>query len=306
MQCQPVISIEWSPSNVPSGLYRKLFFRRSTGLKVGESLPGLTCECANVQVDADNLNAYRLVIEQTKDAKVSDPVPLFYPHALFGSAHLLMISHRQFPLSASGLLHLRNHVIQRRPFSIAEPWGMRCELTRQRVVEKGIEFDFDSTVTVGGSVVWESVSTYLKRQRTQSKQGGEQDWEESPLADLFPAFDSAAVAGSFAVPHNIGKRYAKVTGDYNPIHVSSLAAKLFGFKRAIAHGMWSVARAIPELPQVVGTLRHDVAFKGPMLVKSQAELKQGEDGRFDIFCGKNPRPVIVGVYRTAADSETLI
>ena len=71
MHCQPTVPIQWSPDDVPSGLYRKLFFRRSPGLKVGEALPGLTCECAKVQVDGDNLTAYRSVIEQAGASDLS-------------------------------------------------------------------------------------------------------------------------------------------------------------------------------------------------------------------------------------------
>src|SRR5699024_7533951 len=41
-----------------------------------------------------------------------------------------------------------------------------------------------------------------------------------------------------------GRRYAEVSGDRNPIHLGSVPAKLFGFQRAIAHGMYTAARAL--------------------------------------------------------------
>ena len=298
MKCHPSVSIKWSPNSVPKGLYRQLFFSRRPGLKSGGTLPGLLCEANGVHVESGNLSAYRFVIQKTGD---EHQVPLFYPHALFGSAHLMMISHAEFPLSAVGLLHLRNHLIQHAPFGIDKPWDMKCELARQRQVEKGIEFDFDSMVTIEGSVVWESISTYLKRGKSKGAV------EESPLADLFPTLDKEAKGiGNFGVPHNIGRRYAKVTGDYNPIHVSSLLAKLFGFKRAIAHGMWSVARAMQVLPPIDYPVRHDVAFKGPLLVNSQATLKHDMESRFDIYGGTNPRPVIVGQFQAAYEAERLL
>ena len=296
MECNPPVNVIWSPYNVPNGLYRRLFFKSCPGLRNGESLPRISCQGTNIQCDAQNLTDYQFVIQQPSN---ETEVPLFYPHALFGSAHLMIIGHDTFPLRAFGLLHLRNHVIRYRTFGIDSPWDMKCELTRQRVVEKGLEFDFDSTVQIDGEVVWRSISTYLKR----GKQSGE--LEESPLGNLFPPLPEDAVgSGEFDVPHNIGRRYAKVTGDYNPIHVSSLAAKLFGFKRAIAHGMWSVARAIEQLPKVDGPVRHDVAFKGPMFVTSKATLKAASDGRFDLYCGSNPRPVIVGTYQQSFVDET--
>ncbi|MFD5633726.1 MaoC/PaaZ C-terminal domain-containing protein [Streptomyces sp. NPDC127077] len=45
---------------------------------------------------------------------------------------------------------------------------------------------------------------------------------------------------------DVGRRYGAVSGDRNPIHLHPLTARLFGFPRAIAHGMWTVARCLAE------------------------------------------------------------
>ena len=296
MECSPLHEVDWLPGESDRGLYRKLFFSWRSGLEPGKVLPRIACVAHGVSLSSQHVAAYRSVT----NASDLDSVPLLYPHALMGPAHLMIIGHPQFPLGAVGLLHLRNHVLQRRPCDIERPWDLRCELARQRYVDKGLEFDFDSTVSIEGEVVWQSVSTYLKRGRPQG------EIEESPLSGLFAALpDDAVESTRFDVPGDIGKQYARVTGDYNPIHVSTLAAKLFGFKRSIAHGMWSVARALDDLPKIDGPVRHDVAFKGPMFTGSLAAMKCGENGRFDLFCGNNPRPVIVGAWRSATDGEQL-
>ncbi len=298
MECQPTIPIDWAPTPFPKGMYWRLIFGRRSGLQAGQTLPAIHVSGKQIHVRRETLEQYRFV---TMVPASDDPfVPLMFPHALLGSAHLIIISHDAFPIPSFGILHLRNHVIQYRSFGIDEPWDVSCHLARQRNVEKGLEFDFDTTVSIGGDVVWRSVSTYLKRMEPAA------DLEISPLADLFPPLgETIGEATSFGVPHNIGKRYAKVTGDYNPIHVSGIAAKFCGFKRAIAHGMWSLARVIAELPPVTGAVRMDVAFKGPMFVNSQATVKNGPDGRFDLYCGANPRPVIVGVYQEAHEGEVI-
>lgn len=302
MKCQPPVPISWSPQELQTGIYRRLLFSRRRGLSRGQTLPGLICVSNKLHVTAKSLADYRFVVQEAGD---TENVPLFFPHAMFGGAHLRMIAHPTFPLRASGLLHLRNHVLQHRPFSASELWDMRCVLSRQRHVEKGLEFDFDSRVTIDGQVVWESISTYFKRGKGAHIDASH-ELEASPLAGLFAGIEATAVTKTtIGVPYNIGKRYAKVTGDYNPIHVSNLAAKLFGFKRAIAHGMWSVARTVHELPTIGGSIRHDVAFKGPMYVNSQAEIRCDDHGRFEIYCGTNTRPVIVGLYRQAAEGERL-
>ena len=49
------------------------------------------------------------------------------------------------------------------------------------------------------------------------------------------------------LPGDLGRRYAAVSGDRNPIHLYPLTAKALGFPRQIAHGMWSLARCVAAL-----------------------------------------------------------
>ncbi|TMF44955.1 MAG: hypothetical protein E6I24_10230, partial [Chloroflexi bacterium] len=71
------------------------------------------------------------------------------------------------------------------------------------------------------------------------------------------------------VPRNIGRRYAAVSGDVNPIHLNPLAARLFGFRRAIAHGMWLKARCLAALEgRLPDALTATVEFKSPLLLPS--------------------------------------
>ncbi|SCD77380.1 MaoC like domain-containing protein, partial [Streptomyces sp. DpondAA-D4] len=48
------------------------------------------------------------------------------------------------------------------------------------------------------------------------------------------------------LPGDLGRRYGAVSGDRNPIHLHPLTARLFGFPRHLAHGMWTVARCLAE------------------------------------------------------------
>jgi acyl dehydratase len=86
------------------------------------------------------------------------------------------------------------------------------------------------------------------------------------------------------VPDDAGRRYAKVSGDVNPIHLSGLTAKAFGFKRAIAHGMWVKARALAalsgRLPDVVAV---DVGFRKPLFLPSTVALATApREGGWDL------------------------
>jgi len=81
-------------------------------------------------------------------------------------------------------------------------------------------------------------------------------------------------------PADIGRRYAKVSGDYNPIHLSAASAKLFGLPSAIAHGLWIKTRAVAALNSHLPAANVEifVAFKKPVRLPSEVILLSSEAG----------------------------
>ncbi len=51
------------------------------------------------------------------------------------------------------------------------------------------------------------------------------------------------------VAANAGRQYAKLSGDFNPIHLSNITARLLGMRQAIIHGMHTVAKVEAHLRQ---------------------------------------------------------
>jgi acyl dehydratase len=89
----------------------------------------------------------------------------------------------------------------------------------------------------------------------------------------------ARTSARWRVPADAGRRYARVSGDVNPIHLSALTARAFGFPRAIAHGMWVEARALAALSgRLPDALAVDVAFRKPLLLPSTVELATARAG----------------------------
>ena len=65
----------------------------------------------------------------------------------------------------------------------------------------------------------------------------------------------------------------------NPIHLSGLTAKAFGFKRAIAHGMWVKARVLAALGgRLPDAFTVDVAFRKPLFLPSTVTLSTAQAG----------------------------
>jgi hypothetical protein len=152
--------------------------------------------------------------------------------------------------------------------------------------------------------LWEEISTYFVRGKF-----GKED-PVSPLAAI-DTLDAGEPIKEWRFAKNLGKRYAKISGDYNPIHMSALAAKLFGFKRDIAHGFCALAVTLGNLPALSSdeAVRLDVFFKGPVFLGSSVVLrnKTSDDAnRFDLFCGDNDRPSICGNLRVISQGVKLI
>jgi acyl dehydratase len=208
-----------------------------------------------------------------------------------GSMHMNMLSHKDFPIRLLGAVHLKNRIIQRKAIHVDQVMDLHSEIGAYRLVEKGVEFDFTTTVMVQGETYWEEISTYFMAGRFGGKENPS-DEKSFELNKLEETEDKA----SWHVPADRGRRYAKITGDYNPIHMSSLAAKLFGFKRDIAHGFGVVAQGIEQSDAIANDaaeIQLDVIFKGPVFLDSQVYLKQGvgeHQKSFDIYCGDNPKP----------------
>jgi acyl dehydratase len=235
----------------------------------GGDLPDTHLARKGVAVDPAHLAAYDRVCR----LPVNDVLPVTYPHMLTFPLQMALMTDRSFPLALPGLVHVRNRIEVLRPIGAdalldLEVWAERFARHRS-----GATVDLCATVSAGGQEVWRSRSTYLARGATAP--------DGSPDADIEVAVgDLARVAATWRIPDDAGRRYAKVSGDVNPIHLSGLTAKAFGFKRAIAHGMWVKARVLGalagRLPEV---LDFDVAFRKPLFLPSTVTLSTAEVDR---------------------------
>jgi acyl dehydratase len=189
---------------------------------------------------------------------VKDTVPLTYPHMLAQPLHLAILTDPRFPVPAMGMVHIENSITQHRLIGVGETLDVRVEVGSPLPHPVGTAWQLTSTISAGGEVAWESVSTYLRRGRRNP----DAVWP-SELTEVPPS------GPVFPLKADLGRRYAAVSGDYNPIHLTALSAKALGFPRQIAHGMWTKARCVAmlenRLPEAV---RVDVAFKKPVFLPS--------------------------------------
>jgi acyl dehydratase len=185
-----------------------------------------------------------------------DTVPLPYPHLLAFPLHLEALTSRQFPFPAIGTVHLENVITSHRPLRPGETVDVAVRVSAPRQHTKGTVVDFLADVRVGDALVWESTSTYLRRGRGDEAATGGLSFDRTPTGTT-----------EWRLPGDLGRRYAAVSGDRNPIHLYALTAKALGFPRQIAHGMWSLARCVAALEnRLPDAVTVEAAFKKPILL----------------------------------------
>jgi acyl dehydratase len=246
----------------------RLYLRAAIGA-VGpraDELPD-TALAKDLAVDRERLAEYARVC----DFPVGDALPATYPHVLAFPLQVELMARRSFPLPLPGLVHVRNRITVHREIDAAEPLAVRVHAEGLRAHSKGAQVDLVARADAAGEAVWEGRSTYLARGATASE-GAAEPLEPRGVEDGPPT-------AGWRVDADTGRRYARVSGDVNPIHLHPLTAKAFGFPRAIAHGMWTAARALAALQgRLPEALTYDVAFGKPLLLPSTVELHTAAEG----------------------------
>lgn len=197
-------------------------------------------------------------------------VPITAPHILAFPLQMRLMLGADFPYPAMGLVHLHNRIRQQARLNIDDRLTLTVKAGRLLAHDKGQAFTLETTATRDGATVWEGVSLYLRPGRP-----GHGD-----PAPVLTGDEASCLAETWTLPADLGRRYARVSGDANPIHTSALGARLFGFRRAIAHGMWTKARAVATLsPRApLDAAEVEVAFRAPLFLPGQAGLYVGLAG----------------------------
>ncbi|MEZ4385810.1 MAG: MaoC/PaaZ C-terminal domain-containing protein [Nannocystaceae bacterium] len=240
---------------------------RKPGLRGAESIPRIEAY-ATVAPDRQRLAAFRDVCA----APPGPHAPLTWPYALVTPLHLHIVSAREFPLPALGLVHMREQIVQTRPIPADAELCLRCRVDGHRPHRRGVEFDLTTEVSLapGGAAIWRSTTTALARDRDRRRGA-------APL----PAATGTIAGERWSVTEDTGRRYARVSRNFDPIHLHRLTSRWFGFRRPIVHGMWTVGRCVAALhADAAPPVRLDVRFRSPLFLPAEVVFAvRGEPGR---------------------------
>jgi len=243
--------------------------RKPVRLGSGETIPEMEAVQAPRATNRSHLRRYREVCQLT----AADSVPLTYPHVLAAPAQLALLSSKAFPLRLLGLVHLRNEIVQYASISVSDRLALRISAGGHRDTDMGQEFDIVTRVTRGDELVWLETSTALARTPREERQqrAGRSGSKASAPGGKHVSWQAAEDAG---------RKYARVSGDYNPIHLFGATARWFGFRQPIAHGMWTLARCLGELEKDCPDGRCSVrtVFGKPFYLPGWSVLTSESDG----------------------------
>lgn len=224
--------------------------------RLGGALPDLRLTRTNIRASRAKLTAYQRVCGFPRLPQL----PPTYPHVLAFRLQLALLTDRAFPLPAPGLIHLRNRMEIARPVDVREPLTLTVWAERFAAHRFGATVDICAAAVVAGEQVWLGRSTYLAKGATAPAGPGQSDStvRVGPLPGL---------PTDWSIPAGAGRRYARVSGDYNPVHLTAVTARRFGQPQAMAHGMWITARALAALSDhLPDACMVDVGFRRPVFL----------------------------------------
>lgn len=273
------------------GLYARALLPRRTPDLATATLPSVTYRVADVVAEPEHLVAYQRLLGEPVDGTL----PAGFVHVLaFPVATALMVRD-DFPLRVAGMVHLANTVTVHRAVGADEQLLVEAHAENLRPHRTGTQVDLVTEVSArygaGDSteVVWRGVSTYLAKgvhaggaprsddpTVSAASDGSASENTTSAgttSADDRPTFTPPTPTARWSLDAGTGRRYAAVSGDHNPIHLSALTAKAFGFRRAIAHGMYTASRALAQVGPARGeAFDWTVDFASPVLLPGKVDL----------------------------------
>ena len=253
-------------SGIPSTAPLLVRAALTAALPRGSTVPDRTLVVEDVRVDRTRLAAYQRLTGHAVD----DTLPQPYPWVLAFPVQTALMARRDFPVPLPGLVHLSNRVTTHSRLDAADALTLSVTAGALRPHRRGRTLDVRLEARVDDELVWECDSTYLSRG---------QGTDDAPRGDAPPALPGGPPVARWRLPDDLGRTYAGVSGDVNPIHLHPWSARAMGFQRQIAHGMWTCARTLAALGRTsLGPSRSQVWFTAPVFLPSTVELVVDREG----------------------------
>lgn len=262
------------------------------------SLRGTSVEPVAAQhpgIPASQAEDYRQLFGgEVLDGAYRRSLPSVLVHIAAFPVQMGLMSGRDFPLPLMGMVHLRNAAVHHKPVAPGQPLQIVAKAANFRPHRKGTQVDITVEIFPGGGdlqsmtsseVLWSGTSTYLGiGTLVAGKPGGDQ------ASRGHRAFSPPKKTAQWSLGPRTGREYAAVSGDYNPIHLSSLAAKALGQPGVIVHGMYAAGRMLEGREPEGAGHRWSIEFEAPIVLPATVAFGvENTSHSTRRFTGWNPR-----------------
>lgn len=262
---------------LPSGLacYPRVVLTRRPDLLTVVEPPSFELRVDKVRIDAAQMARYAAACGFDAADVRNGYMPVTYPHVIAMPLHLRIMAMASFPLRPMGLIHVSNLISL--PGELRPGTGLDLVVCARnyRKTDAGLAFDMDTEISQGGQPAWRENCVFLSRWPDSVQRTG----ARPPRPPKAPK-DSRILA-EFDVSLQTAWGYARVSSDFNPIHLNDRAARFFGLRGAISHGMWSLARSLAERPMDSPSpdAKLHTQFLTPVQLPARVNIKQwSEEG----------------------------
>ena len=231
-----------------------------------ESPPEISVTVRGVRIDAASAERYAAMCGLDPAAGL----PVTYPHVLAMPLHLKIFAQRAFALRPMGLIHLSNAIECPGALEAGRPMDIAVSACNYQRTDAGLAFDMTTNISAEGDVLWRETCVFLSRWPEPTERTG----GRPPRPPKAPK--DAMLLAELDVTGETARAYARVSSDFNPIHLSDRAARFFGLKGAIGHGMWSLARSLAQspLPAIPRGARIETQFLSPVQLPARVAVKE--------------------------------
>lgn len=215
---------------------------------------------------------------------------ILYPHTMSFPLLMGVLSHPAFPLPIWRVLQVRNRLTLHEAIAPDAVLDFTVRTAGRRVLEKGVEMDLAVTARREERAVFEATNTFYARGRFGAATA------EAPAS---PVLDGP-ITRQWRMPDHGSLRYSRLSGDFNPLHLSSSYARRQGYPCAFAHPQRAIGQCLGHLGALGrAPLRLETWIKGQVFYGAEVALRaevEPDGGCFALHVGDEPRPAIVGRF----------
>jgi hypothetical protein len=218
--------------------------------------------------------------------------PLLYPQAAGFRLLMTLLTDVRFPFPIFSALQVRNRLQLHGALERGDVLALEARVAGARALDKGTEIDLHCAARRSDVLAWESTTTFYYRGHHGARGRATPPASPDVYGDALDRW--LPDAGSRL-------RCARLTGDYNGVHLIDGYARLLGFRAAFHHPHRMLGQCVARLPRAAhAPILLDAWLKGPVYYGAEVTLRARGDA-FALFVAGDERPALVGRFGCACE-----